>query len=590
MEFFEKAFDAIANGAARVSISDMKLFAIVAFSLIGALILGVGISYAFTATARMQRACRKISKSISSTYRVVNDDNVAQFTKICFSEYAPRRLREAWIQYLGVRFGYPSEIISRERVFDREIKANRNIRSVIFISAAFVLIGVLSFFAMGTEYKGKLGVLAGIAIIVVALFHLFFVVLGKLQTKQALNAFENMQDDLDAATQLQIEKDYAADSSPLSELATIVDEIIAKNLSKDVREKEYEGQPTEPIDILKQAKAAIGNEEEEPVQEENIPETIEYENSIMTNEQEDAIINNVDMFISQGGMDETNENVQENNESIQEIIAQETKELPVEEIVEDFSIEGLGNAIREQYNNEQYINLLDQQIIEEDEDMFGWKRKEKKEEEVAQENQAVELEEVSTEPEVPEKVDLDQNPADAPNPDLGFDYAEAQQTQEEEVKAEEAKAEEAPVEAPVETPAEETTATEEVAAEEKSEEAPAEETKVDEAALEQQIKDISAEELGIDVIEAPTEEEIKAVEELEAEEDAIDDDEDFSPPRFAKLPQLVNFICSSDKFSKSVKIKMCLVLLQMAKKFQDQPEEKIILIQCITKIISTLKK
>ena len=292
------------------------------------------------------------------------------------------------------------------------------------------------------------------------------------------------------------------------------------------------------------------------------------------------------MFISQGGMDENNETVQETNENIQEIIAQETKELPVEEIVEDFSIEGLGNAIREQYNNEQYINLLDQQIIEEDEDMFGWKRKEKKEEVAQEENQAVELEEVSTEPEVPEKVDLDQNPADAPNPDLGFDYAEAQQTQEEEVKAEEeAKAEEKAEEAPVE----EAPVAEE-AAEEKSEEAPAEEPKTEEAALEQQIADISAEELGIDVIEAPTEEEIKAVEELEAEEEAIDDDEDFSPPRFAKLPQLVNFICSSDKFSKSVKIKMCLVLLQMAKKFQDQPEEKIILIQCITKIISTLKK
>ncbi|MBO4694677.1 MAG: hypothetical protein J5656_01955 [Clostridia bacterium] len=586
MEFFEKAFDAIANGAAKVSISDVKLFAIVAFSLIGALILGVGISYAFTATARMQRACRKISKSISSTFRIVNDDNVAQFTKTCFSDYAPRRLREAWIQYLGVRFGYPSEIISRERVFDREIKANRNIRSVIFIAAAFILIGVLSFFAMGTDYKAKLGVLAGIALLIVAIFHLLFILLGKLQTKGALKAFEDMQDDLDAATQLQIEKDYAADSSPLSELATIVDEIVAKNLSKDVREKEYEGQPTEPIDILKQAKAAIGNEEEEPVQEEIIPEPIEYENSIMTNEQEDAIINNVDMFISQGGMDENNETVQETNENIQEIIAQETKELPVEEIVEDFSIEGLGNAIREQYNNEQYINLLDQQIIEEDEDMFGWKRKEKKEEVAQEENQAVELEEVSTEPEVPEKVDLDQNPADAPNPDLGFDYAEAQQTQEEEVKAEEeAKAEEKAEEAPVE----EAPVAEE-AAEEKSEEAPAEEPKTEEAALEQQIADISAEELGIDVIEAPTEEEIKAVEELEAEEEAIDDDEDFSPPRFAKLPQLVNFICSSDKFSKSVKIKMCLVLLQMAKKFQDQPEEKIILIQCITKIISTLKK
>ncbi len=577
MEFLEKTFDAIANGAAKVSVSDVKLFAIVAFSLIGALILGFGISYAFTATARMYRASKKISKSISTTFRIVNDDNVGQFTKTCFSEHAPRRLREAWIQYLGVRFGYPSEIISRERVFDREVRANRNIRSVIFVAAAFILVGILSFFAMGTDYKSKLGVLAGIALIVTTVFHLLFVIIGKLQTNHALKAFEDMQDDLDAATQLQIEKDYAADSSPLSELATIVDEIIAKNLSKDVREKEYEGQPTEPIDILRQAKAAIGKEEPEPIQEEQVPEDIESENSIMTNEQEDAIINNVDILISQVEAGEVAETVPEEVENIQQIVAQESKELPVIEKAEDISIEGLGNAIRDTNYNESYINLLDQQIIQEDEDMFGWKRKEKKEA-VVEEPQNVELEEVNTEPEVQEKLDLDQNPADVASPNLGFDYAEAQQVQEEEVKAEEeakaAEGEEAPAEA-----------TEEAPAEEKAEEAaPATEDE-----LKEQIT-ATAEELGIEEIPEPTEEEIKAVEEMEAEEDAIDDDEDFSPPRFAKLPQLVNFICSSDKFSKAVKIKMCLVLLQMAKKFQDQPEEKVILIQCITKIISTLKK
>ena len=571
MEFLEKTFDAIANGAAKVSVSDVKLFAIVAFSLIGALILGFGISYAFTATARMYRASKKISKSISTTFRIVNDDNVGQFTKTCFSEHAPRRLREAWIQYLGVRFGYPSEIISRERVFDREVRANRNIRAVIFVAAAFILVGILSFFAMGTDYKSKLGVLAGIALIVTTVFHLLFVIIGKLQTNKALKAFEDMQDDLDAATQLQIEKDYAADSSPLSELATIVDEIIAKNLSKDVREKEYEGQPTEPIDILRQAKAAIGKEEPEPIQEEQVPEDIESENSIMTNEQEDAIINNVDILISQVEAGEVAETVPEEVENIQQIVEQESKELPVIEKAEDISIEGLGNAIRDTNYNESYINLLDQQIIQEDEDMFGWKRKEKKEA-VVEEPQNVELEEVNTEPEVQEKLDLDQNPADVASPNLGFDYAEAQQVQEEEVKAEEeAKAaEEAPAEAPAEEKAEEA--------------APATEDE-----LKEQIT-ATAEELGIEEIPEPTEEEIKAVEEMEAEEDAIDDDEDFSPPRFAKLPQLVNFICSSDKFSKAVKIKMCLVLLQMAKKFQDQPEEKVILIQCITKIISTLKK
>ena len=577
MEFLEKTFDAIANGAAKVSVSDVKLFAIVAFSLIGALILGFGISYAFTATARMYRASKKISKSISTTFRIVNDDNVGQFTKTCFSEHAPRRLREAWIQYLGVRFGYPSEIISRERVFDREVRANRNIRSVIFVAAAFILVGILSFFAMGTDYKSKLGVLAGIALIVTTVFHLLFVIIGKLQTNNALKAFEDMQDDLDASTQLQIEKDYAADSSPLSELATIVDEIIAKNLSKDVREKEYEGQPTEPIDILRQAKAAIGKEEPEPIQEEQVPENIESENSIMTNEQEDAIINNVDILISQVEAGEVAETVPEEVENIQQIVAQESKELPVIEKAEDISIEGLGNAIRDTNYNESYINLLDQQIIQEDEDMFGWKRKEKKEA-VVEEPQNVELEEVNTEPEVQEKLDLDQNPADVASPNLGFDYAEAQQVQEEEVKAEEEEEAKAAEEAPAE-------ATEEAPAEEKAEEAaPATEDE-----LKEQIT-ATAEELGIEEIPEPTEEEIKAVEEMEAEEDAIDDDEDFSPPRFAKLPQLVNFICSSDKFSKAVKIKMCLVLLQMAKKFQDQPEEKVILIQCITKIISTLKK
>ena len=577
MEFLEKTFDAIANGAAKVSVSDVKLFAIVAFSLIGALILGFGISYAFTATARMYRASKKISKSISTTFRIVNDDNVGQFTKTCFSEHAPRRLREAWIQYLGVRFGYPSEIISRERVFDREVRANRNIRSVIFVAAAFILVGILSFFAMGTDYKSKLGVLAGIALIVTTVFHLLFVIIGKLQTNNALKAFEDMQDDLDASTQLQIEKDYAADSSPLSELATIVDEIIAKNLSKDVREKEYEGQPTEPIDILRQAKAAIGKEEPEPIQEEQVPENIESENSIMTNEQEDAIINNVDILISQVEAGEVAETVPEEVENIQQIVAQESKELPVIEKTEDISIEGIGNAIRDTNYNESYINLLDQQIIQEDEDMFGWKRKEKKEA-VVEEPQNVELEEVNTEPEVQEKLDLDQNPADVASPNLGFDYAEAQQVQEEEVKAEEEEEAKAAEEAPAE-------ATEEAPAEEKAEEAaPATEDE-----LKEQIT-ATAEELGIEEIPEPTEEEIKAVEEMEAEEDAIDDDEDFSPPRFAKLPQLVNFICSSDKFSKAVKIKMCLVLLQMAKKFQDQPEEKVILIQCITKIISTLKK
>ena len=250
MEFFSKVFNAIARAAEKASVVDFKIFAIVALALILALGVAVAISYAFTGVAKLRYASKKISKIINNKYKIVDDENVAAFTKECFSEQAPRRLREAWIQYLGVRFGYPSEIISREKVFDREVGSNRNIRSVVFISISLFIIGILSFFCMGSEYVSKMGVLAGITIIVVSVIHLLFVLAAKIEYKRALKTFEEMQDDLDAAIQLQIEKDYAADSSPLSDIASIVDEIIAKNISKDVKEREYANEPAAPIDIL----------------------------------------------------------------------------------------------------------------------------------------------------------------------------------------------------------------------------------------------------------------------------------------------------------------------------------------------------
>ena len=250
MEFFSKVFNAIARAAEKASVVDFKIFAIVALALILALGVAVAISYAFTGVAKLRYASKKISKIINNKYKIVDDENVAAFTKECFSEQAPRRLREAWIQYLGVRFGYPSEIISREKVFDREVGANRNIRSVVFIAISLFIIGILSFFCMGSQYVSKMGVLAGITIIVVSVIHLLFVLAAKIEYKRALKTFEEMQDDLDAAIQLQIEKDYAADSSPLSDIASIVDEIIAKNISKDVKEREYANEPAAPIDIL----------------------------------------------------------------------------------------------------------------------------------------------------------------------------------------------------------------------------------------------------------------------------------------------------------------------------------------------------
>ena len=104
--------------------------------------------------------------------------------------------------------------------------------------------------------------------------------------------------------------------------------------------------------------------------------------------------------------------------------------------------------------------------------------------------------------------------------------------------------------------------------------------------------DEAAEEIAdedIEEIAEPSEDDIKAVEMLEAEEAAIDDSDEFTPPKFAKLPQLVNFMCSSSKVSRNVKIKMCIFLLQAFKSFKDKPEEKNIILTCLLKILVSIK-
>ena len=594
-----------------------------------------------------RRGHEPVEQQKDNKYKIVDDENVAAFTKECFSEQAPRRLREAWIQYLGVRFGYPSEIISREKVFDREVGANRNIRSVVFIAISLFIIGILSFFCLGSQYVSKMGVLAGITIIVVSVIHLLFVLAAKIEYKRALKTFEEMQDDLDAAIQLQIEKDYAADSSPLSDIASIVDEIIAKNISKDVKEREYANEPAAPIDILLKFNQKLNQEEahqksepevieeqpqeepvqeevieetpvqevivpspvlvEEPVQEEEEPEVVEEQPAeeireeepevieeviedavveetepqeeetfeVMTNEEPSDIISNVDEIVSSVNEDE-NTSIEALIASVQEsfnaLPEEEKKNIPVAKTEDDISAENIGNAFRDGYKNEQYIKQLDEQIIKEDEDMFGFKKKKAKEAEqpVAEEI----LEETPIEPIEEEKVDLDHTPEDN-GPDMGFSYAEAQALQDAEAKGEEY-VEEKPVE---EAPAED------VPQEEAPAEAPIEEAQEDDIiAAAEEIADEDIEEIA-----EPSEDDIKAVEMLEAEEAAIDDSDEFTPPKFAKLPQLVNFMCSSNKVSRNVKIKMCIFLLQAFKSFKDKPEEKNIILTCLLKILVSIK-
>ena len=111
MEFFEEAFHWLAGVSEKLPVVDIKMFFIVVLSVIS----GIGVITAFTLLGSHARklyvSSKKIRKYLANV-DAVDDDNVSDFTAHCFSKKTPQQLRDAWVQYLGVRFGYPSDIVS----------------------------------------------------------------------------------------------------------------------------------------------------------------------------------------------------------------------------------------------------------------------------------------------------------------------------------------------------------------------------------------------------------------------------------------------------------------------------------------------
>ena len=71
------------------------------------------------------------------------------------------------------------------------------------------------------------------------------------------------------------------------------------------------------------------------------------------------------------------------------------------------------------------------------------------------------------------------------------------------------------------------------------------------------------------------------------EEDLDEGDEDVKPPRLAKLPHLVDYVLTMN-LSRSMKIRVAMLMLQAYNVFKNSPENKAIVIQCLTKIMKVL--
>ena len=276
MDVLNQIFDGLASLSAqlpKINVEAIFIIAVASIALVGII---AGLTFLSSSACKMKRACLAIIKYLSKVTEV-NDDNAEEFTATCFGKKAPTALRDSWVEYLGVRFGYPSEIISESAVFDKEVKKVTNIRANIFIAIALIVTGVLAFWCLGAETAQTMGVILGIGLILSAIIYLVLAIVARKEFAKARAAFYEMQDEIDAKVDFHVQKSFSTDASPLAEMTSLIDEIIARNTSKVVEmpteeepaEAPAEETPTEEPaeEPAEEATAEVAEPSEEPVEE-----------------------------------------------------------------------------------------------------------------------------------------------------------------------------------------------------------------------------------------------------------------------------------------------------------------------------------
>lgn len=481
MEFFEEAFHWLAGVSEKLPVVDIKMFFIVVLSVIS----GIGVITAFTLLGSHARklyvSSKKIRKYLANV-DAVDDDNVSDFTAHCFSKKTPQQLRDTWVQYLGVRFGYPSDIVSDSAVYDKFVKKNKDVRSGVFLAISLILLGLFAFWGYGTLQDAKMGVVHLVALVLIGVIYLVLVILARKQNQRCLETFEAMQEDLDAKVNLQIESNYATDSSPLQELNALVEEIIARNTAKAV---DIDENVQTPIEALIEQKMKEQSETEEDEQE-SIDE-------ILNAQEEEA------EEIAQEESDQTQTEIEEGDQEVAE-------QQHIDELLQEQEEEVEQKAEEEDEQTEQVLDeQLEQEVVEPQEAA-------EEQEEIAPETEEEQIDEQE------ETAAVEESEQSEP--------AEQEESEEQEPVEEEPVQEDEQVEeqAQEETVDEQTEEAEEPAVEEVEQEEPQEKAVAHETASEEQKEEV------VYVVDGPSE----------------DDDEIVKPAKLVKLPNLVDYMLAQN--------------------------------------------
>ena len=573
VEFFENAFNWLADVSSKLPKIDFQIFFIVTV----AVLFGLGIVFAFTYLGskvfKLTKASKKIQKYLEGV-DTVDDDNVSDFTAHCFSSKAPQALRDSWVQYLGVRFGYPSDIVSDKNVYDKTVKKNKDYRAGIYLCVSLVLLAIFAFWGYGTLDKIGIGTAQFIGLAVIGLMYLFLILINRAQNKRCLEAFDAMQEDLDAKVNLQVEKNYATDSSPLSELAGMVEEIIARNTSKaiDVDEEQETVQEPTPIEALieqEEQSESVAEETpvedtEEPTEETPVEETEEPMEETPVEETENELeaeeVQGLEPAEETDGATEPQTEEAEETEPIQEeesveesAEAEEAQEERAEENVEEQPLEEV---------------VEEEQPLDEEQETL-----EETQEQPIEETEEVQEDETATE-------DVQEGPVEEDK-----DAAEEESDENQDI-----------AEQLVEEPVEETQEAEE--ADEQVEEEVSEESDEEQAPTDEESTDGVEEVEEAEESEDEAEEDETANEEGESEEDETEvvyvvdgeeeDDEVVKPAKLVKLPNLVDYMLSKN-MPKAMKIQIAGMLIGTYKKFENSKEDRKIVVQCLTKVMRDLQ-
>lgn len=612
MEFFKKAFAWLAEVSQKLPKVDTNLF----FIVVLAVIAGLGVVIAFTLLGSRARklflSSRKIRKYLANV-DAVDDDNVSDFTAHCFSKKTPQALRDAWVQYLGVRFGYPSDIVSDSAVYDKLVKKNNDVRSGVFLGVSLVLLALFSFWGYGILSAPEMGTVHLVALLLIGALYLVLVILCRKQNQRCFETFEAMQEDLDAKVNLQIESNYATDSSPLQELNSMVEEIIARNTAKAVDIDDDNRQT--PIEALIEQKMLEQDELDEIQQddedssaqtEEQVLEPVEEATQDEQDEQDsDEQIGINDILQEQEASDEE-QNVEESAQDISDETVESEEKENAEET--DAQSEQAANESLEEVPTEdedtteevsdEEIHIEDDNQIEEEpqaEDVAEEPQTEDDVEESQDEQGYVEAQESSGESdeqieEQQEEVEDEQNVKDENQEQNDFE-SEDESTEDEESVEENPQADESDDNLDQEQ-------SEEVVEEEENSEEVASEQEQDEEDNSEQEETFDDEEREDEVGEETEESEVNEDhEEPDAEKEpevvyVVDGDEDeeehVKPAKLVKLPNLVDYMLSKN-MPKAMKIQIATMLIGTYNKFKDSKEDRKIVVQCLTKVMRDLQ-